>query len=381
MSCILRFFSLWRIFFFVGSSELFSLALRYKTLVTPFRELSELGKRSCGDSQFIYWYVSITNNQSILTGFIFPPLRSTFSQTSKRLHIIIMRIRSKHFSSKVAVDRLPSTLEESDTPSVVESDVSSIASSFSLDIPTTITTPKKRKPLQWEFKGLTLWLEFEEFDGDLTKANEFLASKYGTEVIPCVHATAIYGMEHLTVEEAKDRLSRIPNILPGGKWPLMGRPVAIKQDISQEGLPGQVCSVAWAELTLKTSLKHEAAMDALSKLFDVERSDGQLWTPHISLAYDNPEDSVLDLSDIVSFYCHISRLSRFIMRLGLNFPIRNILTYFVPLDQNHNADSIRCTNAIVDEKLSSCQIIVIVVNPGKTRRLVSPRSYQFQQWL
>jgi hypothetical protein len=62
------------------------------------------------------------------------------------------------------------------------------------------------------------------------------------DVIPVVHATAIYGMEHLDEEEAK-RLN--------GIWPEMDCPVAIKQDISQEGLPGQVCSIAWAELTLK----------------------------------------------------------------------------------------------------------------------------------
>jgi len=208
-------------------------------------------------------------------------------------------------SSRRAVDRLPSTLE-SDAPSVVDSEVSSIASLS--DIPTVIKTAPKRRPLQWKFKGLTLWLEFEEFNGDLSRANEFLASQYGTEAIPCVHATAIYGMEHLSTEEAKQRLSQIPSILPGGEWPVMERPVAVKQDISQEGLPGQVCSIAWAELTLKTNEKHEQAMDSLYRLFGVER--GGRWTPHISLAYDNPEDSILELTDIITYAAQMPSLMK-----------------------------------------------------------------------
>ena len=105
-------------------------------------------------------------------------------------------------------------------------------------------------------------------------------------------------ISYLTVEQAKERLAQIPSVLPDGDWPRMDKPVAVKQDISQEGLPGQVCSIAWAELTLKSNEKHEVAMDAISKLFEVQR-DGTQWTPHISLAYDNPEDSVLELTDII----------------------------------------------------------------------------------
>lgn len=194
-----------------------------------------------------------------------------------------------------AVDRIP-TLNE-DAPSVVESEVSSVSSLP--EVPAFVRTTPKRLPLQWEFKGLTLWLEFEEFDGDLSKTNEFLSRKYGTEEIPLVHATAIYGMEHLSEEEAVRRLAQVPQVLTDGKWPLMERPVGIKQDISQEGLPGQVCSIAWAELTLKTNEKHEEALGEVCKLFDVDRKGP--WTPHISLAYDNPEDSVLELATVVGY--------------------------------------------------------------------------------
>jgi hypothetical protein len=199
-------------------------------------------------------------------------------------------------SIRKAVDKLPPI--DQDCPSVVDSDVSSISSipeAFSFE-PVALA---KREPLQWEFKGLTLWLEFEEFDGDLSRANEFISAKYGTEQIPLVHATAVYGMEHLDEKEAVERMSKIKRILPNGSWPVMNAPIAVKQDLSREGKPGQVCTISWAELTLRSNAHHEKAMDALCKLFDVERKGA--WAPHISLAYDNPDDSILNLADIISY--------------------------------------------------------------------------------
>lgn len=200
------------------------------------------------------------------------------------------------------LDQVP-TLKQQDCPSVVESEVSSIASIpneplFVHDVQVPVVATPKREPLQWEFKGLTLWLEFEEFDMDLSRTNEFLSQKYGTELIPLIHATAIYGMEHLSEKDAIERMSKIKQVLPNGKWPVMDPPIAIKQDLSQEGLPGQVCTISWAELTLKTNEHHEQAVDALCELFEVARTGP--WSPHISLAYDNPENSVLNLTDIVT---------------------------------------------------------------------------------
>lgn len=204
-----------------------------------------------------------------------------------------MRIRINKPTVKAVVDRLPS---DSDCPSVVESEVSSLSSIH--EVPAFIQTTQERKQLKWEFHGLTLWLEFEEFDNDLTMANEFLSSKYGLETIPRAHATAIYGMEHLSEEEAKKLLTKVPSILKNGIWPKMERPVAVKQDISEEGKPGQVCTVAWAELSLRTNSEHEEAMDALYELFGMGERKSP-WTPHISLAYDNPDESVMQLSDII----------------------------------------------------------------------------------
>ena len=101
----------------------------------------------------------------------------------------------------------------------------------------------------------------------------------------------------LPKEEALNRLSKVPSVLPSGKWPTMSPPVAIKQDVSQEGLLGQVCCSAWAELTLKTNSEYEKSLDTLCGLFDTRLEAP--WAPHISLTYDNPGDYVLQLSDIV----------------------------------------------------------------------------------
>ena len=143
-------------------------------------------------------------------------------------------------------------------------------------------------------------IEFEEFDHDLTKAIHSAATFYGTEEIPLPHATIVYGMEHISVDEAKEKLHQLPTLLPDGKWPLMQRPVAVKQDIAVEGRPGQVCSISWAELTLPSNEEHESAIDQVYSLYGLGERKGP-WTPHISLAYDNPEDTVLNLGDTISY--------------------------------------------------------------------------------
>lgn len=185
-----------------------------------------------------------------------------------------------------------------DTPSVAESEVSSVDYGLEED---RIGCFEPRRPLQWVFKGLTIWIEFEEHDQDLSKAVEGASQFYGTERIPMPHSTAIYGMTHLSEEEAMEKLDSVLKAFPDG-WPsIMDRPISVKQDLAVEGRPGQVCSISWAELTLKSNEKHEEAIDKLYEIFEVPGGRSGEWTPHISLAYDNPEDSVLNLADTISY--------------------------------------------------------------------------------
>lgn len=224
-----------------------------------------------------------------------------------------MKLQTPHFprSSKFsklaatyAADSQPSTLSD-DTPSVAESEVSSQVSSvdYGLDDESAKTVAEPRIPLQWVFKGLTLWIEYEEHDQDLTRAIDGASQFYGTERIPMAHSTAIYGMTHLSEQEAMAKLEDVAKAFPNG-WPsTMDRPISVKQDIAIEGRPGQVCSIAWAELTLKTNDDHERAIDRLFEIYDLPENEQRKgpWTPHISLAYDNPDDSVLNLCDTISY--------------------------------------------------------------------------------
>lgn len=194
------------------------------------------------------------------------------------------------------LSREPSIAE--DAPSVCESDVSLVSDLAAFDEETTFAAP--RIPLQWEFKGLTVWVEFEEHDQDLSKALDHAAQFYGTARIPVPHATAIYGMEHLSHEQAIEKMGRLNEMYPNG-WPKMDRPISVKQDLAVEGRPGQVCTIAWAELTLKANDEHEEVLDKLYEHFEVPTQRSSPWTPHISLAYDNPEDSVLNLTDTISY--------------------------------------------------------------------------------
>ena len=164
-----------------------------------------------------------------------------------------------------------------------------------------------RRKLQWKFKGLTLWLELEEFDNDLTQAVEDFSSKHYSPWIPKPHTTAIYGIEHLSHEEASKRLQRVREVMPNGKWPSFAKPTGVTSDIAVCGRPGQVCSIAWSELTYASNDEHEQALDALYSLFYSEEDGEDVearhrpWKPHNSIAYDNPETNALSLLDTITY--------------------------------------------------------------------------------
>ena len=171
---------------------------------------------------------------------------------------------------------------------------------------TATTDISNRRKLQWVFKGLTLWLELEEFNNDLTRAVEDFSSTHSSPFIPKPHTTAIYGMEHLSIEEAKERLQTVRTKI--GQWPAFSKPTGVTSDIAECGKPGQVCSIAWSELTLATNPHHEHALDTLYQIFfencnaikEIPVRD-RPWKPHNSIAYDNPETNTLSLLDTVMY--------------------------------------------------------------------------------
>lgn len=181
------------------------------------------------------------------------------------------------------------------------------------DNPTTFAveapfTPAVKK-LNWDFHGLSLWLELEEYESDITNAIGDLAIQYQVEKIPKSHTTAIYGMTHLTTDTAIQRLHAVKNNIP--VWPTFASPSGVVSDIAVCGRPGQVCSIAWCELTLSSNDEHEKALDALYSVFfdDLNDNDGgsqswnrhRPWKPHNSIAYDNPEDTTFSLQQVVKY--------------------------------------------------------------------------------
>jgi hypothetical protein len=55
-------------------------------------------------------------------------------------------------------------------------------------------------PLQFEFKGYSVWLEPVQYDNDLSLAIKTASQELGVLPIPMPHVTAIYGMTHLSSE-------------------------------------------------------------------------------------------------------------------------------------------------------------------------------------
>lgn len=181
----------------------------------------------------------------------------------------------------------------------------------------TIPTLDLPHKLNWKFHGLTLWLELEEYRSDITNAISDLATQYHTEQIPKSHTTAIYGMTHLTVDEARRRLHQVKDVLPS--WPKFAPPTGVVSDIAVCGRPGQVCSIAWCELTLATDDEHETALDTLYGLFydGVNKGRGRTvtrdrpWKPHNSVAYDNPEEATFSLGHLIKYVAdHPSLITR-----------------------------------------------------------------------
>lgn len=225
---------------------------------------------------------------------------SSASQRSSRKHPPKAFKTTMDFHRHVSEEALPAVVEsdlssDEDESSVASSDDFSPSEGVQDEVP-------RRQNLQWKFKGMTIWLELEEFDNDITHVIHDLALDNGVLAIPKSHTTAIYGMDHITEEEAKARLQTFAKEIK--VWPSFRAPTGVVQDIAVAGNPGQVCSIAWAQLTLASSPEHESALDALYGAFYGEGSSEQVsrhkpWTPHNSVVYDNPENTVLSLMDVL----------------------------------------------------------------------------------
>ena len=162
-------------------------------------------------------------------------------------------------------------------------------------------TPMHREPLRFHFVGYTIWLELEEesYNYDLRGTIESIARDLNLQPIPYPHVTAIYGMTHISSQEeilekwdeVKLKIKNWPDLIPKG----------FITDVELAGVDGGTMDMAWSEISYKTSDEHEAQLDILDDIFFSGKSFNRpKWLPHLSLAYDNPEESVLSLSHTAS---------------------------------------------------------------------------------
>jgi hypothetical protein len=70
--------------------------------------------------------------------------------------------------------------------------------------------------------------------------------------------------------------------------------------------------MSWAEISFSNSQEHEDQLDMLYDIFYPDESPvtrrSRPWKPHISIAYDNPESTFLNLKDIISDLIQIPTL-------------------------------------------------------------------------
>uniref|UniRef100_A0A7R9Z7B6 Uncharacterized protein n=1 Tax=Pseudictyota dubia TaxID=2749911 RepID=A0A7R9Z7B6_9STRA len=245
---------------------------------------------------------------------------------------------------------LSSDAEESSSSSVTDTDCDVVEGAVDGDVnisraaePTTALLPSLREPLRFSFAGLTVWLHLEQIGSDLDLALSSATELFGLPLaIPSPHVTVVYGMTHLDEEEARYRFNvdarrmmtarataaaEEDGSTAGGSLPKL-RPTGVLCDKSFDGVDGEVMDMAWMEITLATSPEHESLVDGLYDIFrrpssaasvfsdSDESSDMSAncelesggedngtsstppttmpprpgpWTPHLSLAYDNPE--------------------------------------------------------------------------------------------
>jgi len=153
--------------------------------------------------------------------------------------------------------------------------------------------PLPREPLRFYFKGYSIWLELNEVDSDVTDTIQQVAKELGVLPIPSSHVTVAYGIDHLTDDEILLRFDQVKEKIIS--WPTF-RPRGVITDIELEGVSGGLMDMAWTEISFATSPEHEHLVSSVHQIFGVPRKTSDTWLPHLSLAYDNPENTALSLA-------------------------------------------------------------------------------------
>mmetsp|Transcript_57222 Transcript_57222/g.170618 ORF Transcript_57222/g.170618 Transcript_57222/m.170618 type:complete len:182 (-) Transcript_57222:602-1147(-) len=89
-------------------------------------------------------------------------------------------------------------------PSLVGSVVSFDTEAYVADDAEALTL---REPLRFSFVGYSIWLHLEQHESDLNRAIQTAAERDGLLPIPSPHVTVVYGMTHLTENDAREKFN------------------------------------------------------------------------------------------------------------------------------------------------------------------------------
>jgi hypothetical protein len=93
-----------------------------------------------------------------------------------------------------------------------------------------------QEPLRCFFSGYSVWLELEQFDGDLDSALHTASKELNVYAIPAPHVTVVYGVSHLPEWEARKRFQEVV-FKRISSWPSL-KHKGFRTDVELEGVDG-----------------------------------------------------------------------------------------------------------------------------------------------